>query len=108
MDEGELQFHNLVAQKNVDAVDRMAEIRQTISFELYAPYEIDSGDNYMCTIRITGAEGVTERVGGVDSMQALSLAVMRLQQLFAAMQSTHDFYWVGSAHRVETFDSRVQ
>jgi len=47
-----------------------------ITLEIGAPYPVDDGGTWFCPLRITGLDSSrVRRVGGVDSMQALVLAL---------------------------------
>ena len=84
----------LAAQLKVFTLNRVTNEENFIVFEISIPEPIDDGQNYMCTIQITGAESFSQRVGGGESMQALSLAVGQTKSKFEEYrQGTYDFFF---------------
>lgn len=78
-----------IAQREVVIIDRNSHQEQHISFEIMAPYPIDDGANYMCSASITGDMEESFQVGGVDSLQALMLAIQHLEIQFDEMKKNH-------------------
>lgn len=69
------------------------------------PYAIDDGDNYMCNANITGDIEESFQVGGVDSLQALMLAIQHLEIKFDEMKKNqYDFFWPDKTNPMKSFD----
>jgi hypothetical protein len=73
MDPGTMKEHELgtvIARRVFDCGEN------NVMLEIGAPYPIDKGPDCWCPYRITGmGDGVVKRIGGVDSVQALYLAL---------------------------------
>jgi hypothetical protein len=94
-----------IARRDVVIVDRSSNQEKSISFEIMTPYAIDNGENYMCTARITGDIQESFRVGGVDSLQALMLAIQCLDMQYEEMKKNqYDFFWPDKTNPMRSFD----
>ena len=94
-----------VAQRKVVIVDRSTNQEQHITFAIMSPYAIDNGENYMCIARITGDIQESFRVGGVDSLQALMLAIQCLDMQCEEMKKNqYDFFWPDRTNPMKSFD----
>ncbi len=94
-----------IAQREVILVNRNTNREQRITFAIMAPYAIDNGENYMCMAKITGDIQESFRVGGVDSLQALMLAIQCLDMHYETMKKhRYDFFWPDRTHPMTSFD----
>ena len=70
-----------------------------------SPYAIDNGENYICNPKITGDLHKSYEVGGVDSLQALMLAIQHLEIEFEEMKKNqYDFFWPDKSNPMKSFD----
>ena len=94
-----------IAQREVVIVDRNTNQEQLIAFAIMPPYAIDNGENFMCNAVITGDIEESFRVGGVDSLQALMLAIQCLEMQYETMKKDrYDFFWPDRTHPMTSFD----
>ena len=94
-----------IARREVFLVDRNTEREHHIAFEIMPPYAVDDGANYLCDASVTGDVEESFAVGGVDSLQALMLAVQRLDAWFEEKnKSQYDFYWPDRSNPMQSFD----
>ena len=94
-----------IARREVVIIDRNSNQEHRIAFEIMAPYAIDDGENFLCTARITGDIHTSSEVGGVDSLQALMLAIQCLEMQFEEMKkSQYDFFWPDTSNPMRSFD----
>ena len=86
-------------------IDRDTDVESLVTFEVMLPYPIDNGASYFCTARITSLIDESIDVGGVDSMQAVMLAIQWLEMRFLEMHKTkYDFFWPDRTNKVAAFD----
>ena len=72
-----------------------------VLLEIGAPYPIDKGPDCWCPYRISGlGAGKVKRIGGVDSMQALYLAMqMAATDLYSSDSAREKtLQWLGSGN----------
>lgn len=94
-----------IARRQVIIVDRESNQEKHIAFELLQPYTTDNGENYMCVARITGDLQESFEIGGVDSLQALMLAIQHLDMHYEDMKKNqYDFFWPDKSNRMNSFD----
>ena len=96
---------NIIARRDVVLIDRITHQEKRIAFEITPPYAIDNGENYMCNANITGDIQESCRVGGVDSLQALMLAIQYLDTRYEEMKKDrYDFFWPDRTNPMPSFD----
>lgn len=97
---------NPIATRKVFTLNRETNEEGEILFEILTPEAIDNDENYLCTVRITGPESVVQKIGGIDSMQALSLAVAWTKNTFDNLKKEkYDFFWSkGKEYSMDSFD----
>ena len=69
-----------------------------VLLEIGAPYPMDNGPDFWCPYRINGlGEGRVRRIGGVDSLQALYLAMQAAAADLYASDAARDkvLQWLG-------------
>ena len=93
-----------IASRTIAAVDKRSGQHLDMLIEILEPYPIDNGDNYLCELRITHATVEVHQVGGIDSMQALSLALKIASQQFDALRGEYELYWPGTDSPMESLD----
>jgi len=93
-----------IASRVIAAVDKRSGQHLDILIEILAPYPIDHGDNYLCELQITHTEVEVHQVGGIDSMQALSLALKIASQHFDAQREHYELFWPGTDSPMESLD----
>lgn len=94
-----------IAQRKVIIVDRNSHQEECITFEIMPPRTIDDEENYLCEARITGDLQESFEVGGVDSLQALMLAIQCLDTRFVEMKNDqYDFFWPDRSNPMKSFD----
>jgi hypothetical protein len=64
------------------------------SFDIFEPYPIDNGENFMCRCSISGLVGEEATIGGIDSIQAVELAMIYLDTVFNSMLEKYDFLYL--------------
>ncbi len=94
-----------IARREVIIVDRDSNREEHIAFEIMPPHAIDDGENYICQAKITGDIHKSFDVGGVDSLQALMLAIQCLDLQYEEMKnSQYDFFWPDRTNPMKSFD----
>ncbi len=93
-----------IASRKVFAFDMKTGQTREVTFEVHAPRSADDGKNYFCLARIVGIEDEEHDTGGVDSIQALLLAVFRLQQRFDELKKVFAFRWPDKDTAMDSLD----
>lgn len=97
---------NPIATRHAFTLNRITGEKGLITFEISSPRAVDNGENYMCTVQITGVLHTIQDVGGIDSMQSLALAIKWTKNKFEELQKeTYDFFWLeGAINPMKYFD----
>ena len=83
-----------IAERTLLATHKETGEQKEVTLEIFAPRPVDDGKNYFCLARIVGIDDASFDTGGVDGIQALSLAVHALKTEFMALNgTTYDFFW---------------
>jgi len=88
----EIKLGTVIARRMFDCGEN------NVLLEIGAPYPIDKGPDCWCPYRISGlGSGKVKRIGGVDSMQALYLAMqMAATDLYASDAAREQILtWLG-------------
>ncbi|MFA5249381.1 MAG: helix-hairpin-helix domain-containing protein [Candidatus Paceibacterota bacterium] len=95
----------IIAERDVIAVEKRSGSKKTITIEIFLPQPTKDGKDCFCLARFNGIEGESYNVGGVDSLQALSIAISRIKSRFTALKSEkYDFLWPENGEPVESID----
>jgi len=94
-----------IAQRTFVVIDRDTDVESLVTFEVMLPYPIDNGASYHCPVRIAGLLNESLNIGGVDSMQAVMLAIQWLEMRYQEMSETkYDFFWPDKRYKIESFN----
>jgi hypothetical protein len=97
--------NHIIAKRNIVAVERKSGFRKNVIIEIFLPQPAEDGRDCFCRIRFNGIEGESYNVGGVDSLQALSLAVSKTKSRFDALRKEkYDFLWPENGSPMESVD----
>lgn len=92
-----------IAQRTMLAVDKKSGVQSEVVIEVFAPRH--DGKDYFCLAHIRGIEGESYDHGGVDSLQALSLALGQIKKRFDILRKEqYDFLFPEGGHPIESFD----
>ena len=98
----------IIAWRNLVAVAKGKTERMDISIQVHLPYTDDGGSNYFCTIDFAGLDDIKFTVGGVDSLQALSLAILELKRRFETLrEESYDFFWPDDGIPMDSIDFAI-
>ena len=94
-----------IAHREVVIVDRNSNQERRIAFEIMPPHIMDDGEDYICQAKITGDIHKSFDMGGVDSLQALMLAIQCLDLQYEKMKKEqYDFFWPDKTNPMKSFD----
>jgi len=97
--------NHIIAKRNVVAMENESGSKKDITIEIFLPQPTEDGRDCFCRARFNGIEGESYDVGGVDSLQALSLAVSKIKSRFSALRSEkYDFLWPEDGSQMESVD----
>jgi hypothetical protein len=95
----------IIAKRDIIAVEKGSGLRKNVAIEIFLPQPTEDGRDFFCRARFNGIDGESYNVGGVDGVQALSLAVSRIKSRFDALRSEkYDFLWPGYNLPMESVD----
>lgn len=95
---------NEIARREIVVKDTLGK-KENAVIEIFAPYSIDEGVNYLCRVQVTGSIAESHDSGGVDSLQALSLSLKWLEVLINEKKKEgYEFYWLGGEHVMDSID----
>ncbi len=72
--------------------------------EIFLPQPTEDGKDCFCLARFNGISGESYNTGGVDSLQALSLAISKIKSRFKDLSKEYDFFWPQSNELMESID----
>ncbi|MFZ3074413.1 MAG: hypothetical protein WA093_04800 [Minisyncoccales bacterium] len=95
----------IIAKRDVIVVENESGSRKNVTIEIFSPQPTKDGKDCFCCARFNGIEGESYDVGGVDSLQALSLAVSKIKSRFDALRNgKYDFLWPKDGTPMESID----
>lgn len=88
------KLSHLIAKRDIIAVEKASGRRKKVAIEIFLPQPTEDGKDCFCRARFNGIDGESYNIGGVDGVQALSLAISRIKSRFDALRSEkYDFLW---------------
>ena len=96
---------HIIAKRNIIAIEKKSGSKKDVTIEIFLPQPTKDGKDCFCRVRFNGIEGESYNVGGVDSLQALSLAVSKTKSRFDALRNEkYDFLWPENGWPMEFVD----
>ena len=97
-----------IAWRNVIAVPKGSKERIDVSIQVYTRYKDDGGKIYFCIVDFVGLDDIRFTIGGVDSLQALSLAILELKRRFEELKAeSYDFLWPEDDYPMDSIDFAI-
>jgi hypothetical protein len=79
--------------------------KKNVTIEIFLPQPTEDGKDCFCRVQFNGIEGESYNVGGMDSLQALSLAISKIKSRFDALRNgKYDFLWPEDGTPMESVD----
>ena len=93
-----------IARRDIRVIDPSGARTDGV-MQVFAPYTSDNGENYSCRAEIIAGFNSVQELGGVDSIQALSLACRWLSIEHARLVAEgYQFFWLGGEEPMESID----
>lgn len=97
-----------IAARSVIAREKSSDTRIEVTIEVFLPRIEADGRNVRCLARFHGIPGEEYDVGGIDTLQALTLAVQHLKNRFRALRDErYNFFWPVDGSPMESFDYAI-
>jgi len=97
--------NHIIAKRDVVAVETESGCGKNVTIEIFLPQPTEDGKDCFCCARFNGIEGESYNVGGVDGLQALSLAVSKIKSRFDTLRNEkYDFLWPENGSPMESID----
>jgi len=94
----------IIARREIIAVKKGTTSKINITAEIFLPQPTEDGNDCFCLARFNGINGESYNTGGIDSLQALSLAISKIKSRFKDLSKEYNFYWPKSNEPMESID----
>jgi len=95
---------SIIAKRKIIAVKKGTALKMNIVAEIFLPQPTEDGKDCFCLARFNGIGGESYNTGGIDSLQALSLAISKMKSRFKDLSKEYDFYWPKGNELMESID----
>jgi len=94
----------IIAKREIVAIKKGTTSKINVAAEIFLPQPTEDGKDCFCLARFNGIDGESHNTGGVDSLQALSLAISKMKSRFKDLSKEYDFYWPQNNEPMESID----
>jgi hypothetical protein len=94
----------IIAKREIVAIKKGTTSKINITAEIFLPQPTEDGNDCFCLARFNGINGESYNTGGIDSLQAISLAISKIKSRFKDLSKKYDFYWPKSNEPMESID----
>lgn len=94
----------IIAKREIIAVKKGTTSKIGITAEIFLPQPAKDSKDCFCLARFNGIGKESYNTGGIDSLQALSLAITKIKSRFKDLSKEYDFYWPQDNEPMESID----
>ena len=94
----------IIAKREIIAIKKGTTSKINVVAEVFLPQPTEDGKDCFCLSRFNGISEESYNTGGIDSLQALSLAISKMKSRFEDLRKEYDFFWPENNTPMESID----
>ena len=94
----------IIAKREIIAIKKGTTSKINVVAEIFLPQPTEDSKDCFCLARFNGINGESYNTGGIDSLQALSLAISKMKSRFKDLSKEYNFYWPKGNEPMESID----